>query len=149
MASLRSLLVLLILIGLYSAATAVAQAPVEWYSGGGGVIAGPAPTNSRGGALAPSLATETTPAPAPGPTLPPPTAAPKSDDSPPAEAASASRATAARAARAPAARVAAAPASTALPSDDPLPFTGFELVAVVTAGLCLLLGGFALRPARR
>jgi hypothetical protein len=148
MAPLRSLVVLLILIGLYFAATAVAQAPVEWYSGGG-VAAGPPSNYSGGGALAPSLGTETVPAP-PTPNLPSPTEQPKSDDSPPAEAARAARpaaATAAHAARAPAARAAAAPAS--LPSDDSLPFTGFELAAVVAAGLCLLLTGFALRPARR
>jgi hypothetical protein len=147
MAPLRSLLVVLILIGLYFAATAVAQAPLEWYSGGG-VAAGPPSSYRGGGALAPSLGPETTPARTPN--LPPPTEAPRSDYSPPAEAARAASPTAhaaAHAARAPAARAAAAPAT--LPSDDSLPFTGFELVAVLATGLCLLLTGFALRPARR
>jgi hypothetical protein len=153
MAPLRSLLVLLIILGLVSAATAVAQAPVEWYSdtSGGGTVAGPAPQHySGGGALAPSLNTPTTPAPSPN--LPPPTEAPKLDQSPPAETARAGRATAApaRASHAPAARpaAAAAPAAPAA-SGDGLPFTGLELAAVAAAGLCLLAGGFALRPARR
>jgi hypothetical protein len=143
MAPLRWLLCLLILIGLYFAATAVAQAPVEWYSGGGGVAAGPAPDYHGGGALAPSLGTETTPVPA-TPNLPPPAVPPKADDSPPAVAASAPR----PAARARATRALAAPAASTLPSDGSLPFTGFQLGAVLIAGLCLLAGGFALRPTR-
>jgi hypothetical protein len=148
MAPLRSLLVVLILTGLYFAASAVADAPVEWYSGGG-VAAGPVQSYHGGGALAPTFGTQTTPAPSPN--LPPPTEAPKPDDSPPAEAARApqARASAAHAAQTAAAPAAAAPASATVPGDDPLPFTGLELVAVVTAGLCLLLAGFALRPARR
>jgi hypothetical protein len=150
MVPLRSLLVLLILIGLYFAATAVAQSPVEWYSGGG-AAAGPAPSSpgyTGGGALAPSLGgTATTPAPTPN--LPPPTEAPKPDDSPPAEAARAANAPSAQAeaTRAPAARAAAAPtAAQPAGSSSGLPFTGLELVAVVGAGLCLLLAGLALRP---
>jgi hypothetical protein len=150
MAPLRSLLVLLILIGLYFAATAVAQAPVEWYSGGG-VAAGTAPTSpdyKGGGALAPSLGgTATTPAPTPN--LPPPTEVPKQDVSPPAEAARAAKApsTQAEATRAPAASAAAAPtAAQPAASSGGLPFTGLELLAVVGAGLCLLLAGLALRP---
>jgi len=58
MATLRSLLVLLILIGLVCAATAVAQAPVEWYSesAGGGALAGPPAHLDGGGAVAPATA---------------------------------------------------------------------------------------------
>jgi hypothetical protein len=153
MAPLRSLLVLLILIGLVCAATAVAQAPVEWYteSSGGGAVAGPAPHNTGGGAVAPT----TGDAPATV-NLPPPTEMPKSD-SPPAQAARAP------VVKAPSAKAssdsssgqavqAIAAAQTAPAGDDrplgSLPFTGLELAVIAAAGLCLLLAGFALRPAR-
>jgi hypothetical protein len=153
MAPLRSLLVLLILIGLVCAATAVAQAPVEWYteSSGGGAVAGPAPNNHGGGAVAPT----TGDAPATV-NLPPPAEMPTSD-SPPAQAA---RAPVARAAPAEASSdsssrqaVRATAAAQTAPAGDErplgsLPFTGLELAVIAAAGLCLLLAGFALRPAR-
>ena len=152
MALLRLLLVPLISIGLYFAATAVAQAPVEWYSGGG-AAAGTTPTSpgyKGGGALAPSLGgTATTPAPnnntstPTSPNLPPPTEVPKPDVSPPAEAA---RAANAPSARAEATGAQAAAPTAAQPASGGLPFTGLALVAVVGAGLCLLLAGVALRP---
>lgn len=147
MAPLRSLLVLLTLLGLVCAATAVAQAPVEWYTedaGGGGAVAGPAPNLSGGGAVAPINPPEPATV-----NLPPPTEMPSSD-SPPAQAARAPSADAdGPAAPGPAAHPAAAPATTAaVPAADPgpLPFTGLELAVIAAAGLCLLLGGFALRP---
>jgi hypothetical protein len=151
MAPLRSLLVLLILIGLVSAATAVAQAPVEWYTDtGGGAVAGLAPHDSGGGAIAPANT---------GPVdvnLPPPEDVP-SRDSPPAEAATASKPAApsssepasaqAAPARAPAAAAAQAdPAGPDAGTIGSLPFTGLELVVIVAAGLCLLVAGAALRP---
>jgi hypothetical protein len=151
MALLRLLLVPLISIGLYFAATAVAQSPVEWYSGGG-AAAGTAPTSpgyKGGGALAPSLGgTATTPTPnnttiPTTPNLPPPTEVPKPDVSPPAEAA---RAASAPSARAEATGAQAAAPTAAQPASGGLPFTGLALVAVVGAGLCLLLAGLALRP---
>jgi hypothetical protein len=171
MAPLRSLLVLLIFAGLICAATAVAQAPVEWYtdSSGGGATAGAAPApgspgttdSARGGALAPTYL-----APIPSaPTvvnLPPPTEMP-ADDSPPAQAASAA---AARAASGDATAHGATPAADGADGDalpegedalrldaqpassawDPVPFTSWELAALALAGLCLLVGGAALRP---
>lgn len=158
MAPLRSLLVLLILIGLVSAATAVAQAPVEWYTdtaGGGGALAGPAPHNSGGGAFAPTTAAPATV------NLPPPDEV-SPGDSPPAEAASASKpaepgssepvSPQASAAGVPAAAAAQAdPAGSDAGTVGSLPFTGLELVVIVAAGLCLVVGGAALwpRPARR
>jgi hypothetical protein len=146
MAPLRSLLVLLILLGLICAATAVAQAPVEWYTeSGGGALAGPAPHDTGGGATAPT----TGDAPATV-NLPPPTELPTSD-SPPAQAARAPVATAApdAAARPPAEAPQPAAAAQAEPSGSgagSLPFTGLELAVMAAAGLCLLLAGVALRP---
>ena len=126
MAPLRSLLVLLTLLGLVCAATAVAQAPVEWYtedSGGGGAVAGPAPHLSGGGAIAPvnpgKPATVNLPPPTElgGSDSPPAQAAraPASEPpSPPADHPTAHAASApAKAAAAPAAKPAAAPAAAA------------------------------------
>jgi hypothetical protein len=149
MGLLRSLLVLLISMGLYFGGTAVARSQVEWYTAdSGGVVAGPAPTYQGGGALAPSLDTGTTPSATPN--LPPPTEAPKPDQSPPAEAARATSdapSSSPGAARAPVAHAAAAPAAQpAASTGDSLPFTGLTLAMVVCAGLCLLLAGYALRP---
>ena len=160
MAPLRVLLVLLILIGLVCAATAVAQAPVEWYSqssDGGGAIAGPPPhlSDARevgGGAAAPSTRD------APGAVNLPPPAEVAADGSQPQRAAdvppdavpAAPASVPAAAHRAPAAQATAA--QTTLADDRPigsLPFTGLELTVIAAAGLCLLLAGFALRPARR
>lgn len=154
MAPLRSLLVLPILAGLIWAATAVAQAPVEWYTGGG-AVAGPASHNTGGGAFAPANT---------GPTdvnLPPP-AEVGSGESPPAQAARAAKrvepgssalarphATAARAPAVHGANAAAAQAEPAAAQDGTigsLPFTGLELAVIVAAGLCLLVAGAALRP---
>jgi hypothetical protein len=153
MAPLRSLLVLLILIGLVSAATAVAQAPVEWYTdtgGGGGALAGPPPHNSGGGAFAP---TGTGPADV---NLPPPQDV-RSSDSPPAQAATASQPALPHSSgpASPQAQPAGTPATAAAQADPAdsdtatigsLPFTGLELVAIVAAGLCLVVAGAALRP---
>jgi hypothetical protein len=150
MAPLRSLLVLLILIGLVSAATAVAQAPVEWYTdtgGGGGALAGPAPHSTGGGAFAP---TGTGPADV---NLPPPEDMPSSV-SPPAQAATASKPAVPRSSEpaSPQATPAGAPAAADAQADSDagtigsLPFTGLELVVIVAAGLCLLVAGAALRP---
>src|SRR5262245_26718073 len=144
MAPLRSLLVLLILLGLVCAATAVAQAPVEWYTedaGGGGAVAGPAPNLSGGGAIAPMNPREPATV-----NLPPPADVPPSQ-SPPAQAAQAAPAQAGDApADSPPADAAPAQAhAAAAPAADPgpLPFTGLELALIAAAGLCLLLGGFA------
>jgi hypothetical protein len=150
MASLRSLLVLLTLLGLVCAATAVAQAPVEWYTedaAGGGAVAGPAPRLSGGGAIAPINPREPATV-----NLPPPTDVTPSD-SPPAQAArvpaAAPQDPQTPPAGHPAAQAAATPAkAVAAPAADPgpLPFTGLELALVAAAGLCLLAGGLALRP---
>ena len=148
MAPLRSLLVLLILIGLVSAATAVAQAPVEWYTdtgGGGGALAGPAPHNSGGGAFAPTTAAPATV------NLPPPDEV-SPGDSPPAEAASASKPAEPGPSEPASPQASAASAAQAEPAGSDagtvgsLPFTGLELVVIVAAGLCLVVGGAALWP---
>jgi hypothetical protein len=161
MAPLRSLLVLLILAGLICAATAVAQAPVEWYTdtGGGGALARPAPHDQGGGSVAPPTPDSS------DVNLPPPTEV-GSGDTPPAQAAAAAKRASsgsaraarpqARPARAPApdataaeAEPAAAQAEPAAAPDDTvgsLPFTGLELAVIVAAGLCLLVAGAALRP---
>jgi hypothetical protein len=160
MAPLRSLLVLLILIGLVSAATAVAQAPVQWYTEpGGGTVAGPAPDLQGGGAVAPLATGPGAASPAPGRKE---AAEPKPSGATPASPSSRSRsggatATAAAAAagasaRASGAHAAAAAAAQGEPADSQagpigaLPFTGLELFVIVTAGLCLLLAGAVLRP---
>lgn len=148
MAPLRSLLVLLILIGLVSAATAVAQAPVQWYTdSGGGAVAGPSPDLHGGGAVAPITT-------GPGAGSPdqqtpsqatPPSATPFR---PVAQAPAPPIAVAARAQAPdkPAAGAQAEPAGSSQRPIGSLPFTGLELVVIVTAGLCLLVAGAALRP---
>jgi hypothetical protein len=158
MAPLRSLLVLLILIGLVSAATAVAQAPVQWYTeSGGGTVAGPPTDLNGGGAVAPLSAGPSAASPAPERSQPrkpkPSGAVPASPNSGPASGgASATAAAAGATARASGTHATPAAAAQAEPADShtgpigALPFTGLELFVIVTAGLCLLLAGAALRP---
>jgi hypothetical protein len=152
MAPLRSLLVLLILIGLISAATAVAQAPVQWYTdSGGGTVAGPSTDLRGGGAVAPLTAGPDVAAPARDGTRPDEPEAsgalPSLPDSTPLTGGATA---AAAAARAPAAHPATAPqAEPPDPEADAigaLPLTGLELGVIVTAGVCLLLAGAVLRP---
>jgi hypothetical protein len=147
----------LVLAGFVPVTVAVAQAPVEWYTdtGGGGVLAQPAPKAHNGGATAPLTATG-------------PADLPESDISatPPvshaAQAEPVLRSPTRQPARVPQERPsprAAQDAPTVTGGDDQqasdagvigsLPLTGLQLAGVAGAGLCLLLAGAALRPRRR
>jgi hypothetical protein len=162
MTSLRSVaLAALILAGFIPVTVAVAQAPVEWYTdGGGGALAQPGRDGPTGAAVVPLAGGVV------------PLKAGAIDDTPGFAEHTPPAATSAHAARAPgrasAERSSAPPgpqatAAQAAPTvtggeDQPsaqdgliasLPLTGLQLAAVAGAGLCLLLAGAALRPRRR
>jgi hypothetical protein len=150
----------LVLTGFVWSASAVAEAPVEWYtnSGGGGALAQPTPESRTGGALAPQTATG-------------PDDLPQSDISatePVHSRASASQAEPVLGApeddapgpkqeRPVAETTQAAPTVTGGEDQDgsnagpiaDLPLTGLQLALVAGAGLSLLLAGALLRPQRR
>ena len=147
----------LVLAGFVPVTVAVAQAPVEWYTdtGGGGVLAQPAPKAHNGGATAPLTATG-------------PAELPESDISatPPVSHAAQAEPVLGAPTREPApvreerpSPRAAQDAPTVTGGDDQqasdagvigsLPLTGLQLAGVAGAGLCLLLAGAALRPRRR
>jgi hypothetical protein len=142
-------------------ASALAQAPVEWYTdtGGGGALARPTPESRDGGSVAPQTATG-------------PDDLPQSDISATEPVHSPARASAAaepvlgapgsapaqpRRERADAAPAQAVPTVTGGDDQDgssagpiaDLPLTGLQLAIVAGAGLSLLLAGALLRPQRR
>jgi hypothetical protein len=155
MAALR-LLALVAVLAFALSGLALAQEPVDWYtdSGGGGVLAQPAPESRSGGALAPQTASGVEDVPESDISATPPVASaaqaepvlgaePPRSDRP--------------AADAPAEPAQEAPTVTGGQEQEDtdeagpiaaLPLTGLQLAAVAAAGLCLLLAGALLRPRR-
>ena len=154
--------VALILAAFVWSASALAQAPVEWYTdtGGGGALAKPTPDSRDGGAEAPQTAagpkaqdvpqsdisaTEPVHSPARASQAEPVLGAPDRPSDPP------------RQDSADAAPAQAAPTVTGGDGQDgssagpiaDLPLTGLQLAIVAGAGLSLLLAGLLLRPQRR
>jgi hypothetical protein len=156
MTSLRTaLLAALVLAAFAQAASAVAQAPVEWYTdtGGGGALAQPAGEARNGGALAPQTATGPVDIPESDISATPPVASPSQaepvlgapgDD--PRPAADQRQSEAAQVA--PTVTGGEDQASETSGPIAALPLTGLELAAIAGAGLCLLMAGIALRPRR-
>jgi hypothetical protein len=150
----------LILVAFVWSASALAQAPVEWYTdtGGGGALARPTPESRDGGAEAPQTATgpddlpqsdisatEPVHSPARASQAEPVLGAP--DSSPDPQRQESEHASPAQ----------AAPTVTGGEDQDgssagpiaDLPLTGLQLAIVGGAGLSLLLAGALLRPQRR
>jgi hypothetical protein len=159
MTSLRSaLLAALILAGFIPVTVALAQAPVEWYTdGGGGALAQPGRDGPTGGAVVP-LAGGVAPLKAgaiddtPGYAEHTPPAATSAQAGPAPGRASAERSSAPQATAAQAAPTVTGGEDQPSAQDGliaSLPLTGLQLAAVAGAGLCLLLAGAALRPRRR